>query len=219
MTQRRPSLDATVVAGLVSVLERARDLGFLGPGPTIEEQIDHSLAFARAVEADLGIEGPDRALDLGSGGGIPGLVLAAWWPRSQWVLLDANQRRTAALTDAVAELSMGSRVTVERARAEDAARDPRFRQAMGLVTSRSFGPPAVVAECAAGFLEVGGTLVVSEPRSAAEVDRWPADGLAKVGLEPLPHRLPGFRTFRQTTPAPAAVPRRVGLPAKRPLFS
>ena len=45
-------------------------MGFLGPGP-IEDQVRHSLRFVRLVEPS-----PGRAVDLGSGGGLPGLVLA-----------------------------------------------------------------------------------------------------------------------------------------------
>ena len=64
-----------------------------------------------------------------------------------------------------------------------------------MVWARSFGSPPVTAECAAPFLEVGGLLVVSEPLrppvsgpSSSQVpaaDRWPADGLAPLGQEPL----------------------------------
>jgi 16S rRNA (guanine527-N7)-methyltransferase len=97
-----------------------------------------------------------------------------------------------------------------------AGRDPDRRAAMGLVVSRSFGPPPVVAECAAPFLRVGGRLVVSEPPEAA--DRWPIEGLAALGLEPDPLDTAGFVRFRQTFPCPDRYPRRDGVPAKRPLF-
>ena len=50
------------------------------------------------------------------------------------------------------------------------------------MTARSFGPPAATAECAAPLLAVGGLLVVSEPPDGP--DRWPADALAALGLEP-----------------------------------
>ena len=107
---------------------------------------------------------PGLALDLGSGGGVPGLALARWWPASRWVLLDARERRAVFLAGC-GRVSWRS-VTGCRslhAAAEDAGRDDRHRGRFDLVVARSFGPPAVVAECGAPFLREGGRLVVSEP--------------------------------------------------------
>ena len=88
-----------MTAELVGLLTEARRLGFLGPGP-VEPHLDHALAFAGAVP-----EAPARALDLGAGGGLPGLVLAALtWPQTSWTLLDAQRRRTEFLEDAVEAL-------------------------------------------------------------------------------------------------------------------
>ena len=93
--------------------------------------------------------------------------------------------------------------------------------------ARSFGRPAVVAECAAPLLKVGGWLVVSEPPSQAsdEVEdgspeRWPVEPLRQLGLEPqeVVHLRHTYRTLRQTAPCPERFPRRNGVPAKKPLF-
>jgi 16S rRNA (guanine527-N7)-methyltransferase len=216
VTDPRPTLDPGAVDGLLVVLGRARSLGFLGPGPSLDDQIDHALGFARALGSK--VPPPGRALDLGSGGGLPGLVLAALWPGSHWLLLDANQRRTDGLIEAVDELGMADRVVVERARAEESAHDERWRQAFDLVTSRSFGRPAAVAECGAGFLKVGGILVVSEPMDDPEHDRWPAAELQQLGLVPLARAEAGYRSFELTVATPPSFPRRVGMPGKRPLF-
>ncbi|HWD52570.1 MAG TPA: RsmG family class I SAM-dependent methyltransferase, partial [Acidimicrobiales bacterium] len=146
------------------ILERSADQGFLG-SMAVDEQIDHALGFARVAEDQLG-KPPDRALDLGTGGGIPGLVLGAGWPGTQLTLFDANQRRTEFLTEEIRVWGISDRVTVVRGRAEESGRLPSLRGRFDLVTARSFGSPAVTAECAAPFLEVGGILVVSEPPGA-----------------------------------------------------
>jgi 16S rRNA (guanine527-N7)-methyltransferase len=91
------------------------------------------------------------------------------------------------------------------------------------VTARGFGRPAITAECAAPFLRLGGLLVVSEPPPssvAAAGERWPADGLALCGLAPERVWATAFhyRSLRQSSPCPDRLPRRVGVPAKRPLF-
>ncbi len=206
----------------------------------LEAQIAHALGFAHAFEtvcagqrADEGHDspgGPRRWMDLGSGGGLPGLVLARYWPRSQAVLLDSAQRKTAFLSHAVRRLGWEDRVQVVRARAEDAGRVPDLRGGFEAVWARAFGSPPVTAECAAPFLSPGGLLVVSEPPLAEPgsvpqaVDpasaRWPREGLAELGLEPtltLRTRF-GYQVLQQVTRCPERFPRRAGVAAKRPLY-
>lgn len=86
------------------------------------------------------------------------------WPEARAVLVDAQEKRCRFLTDAVAELGFADRATVRCGRAETLARDPELRGRFGLVVARGFGPPAVTAECAVGFLSPGGTVAVTEPR-------------------------------------------------------
>jgi 16S rRNA (guanine527-N7)-methyltransferase len=220
---------------LHEILERSRALGFLGPG-SLRVQADHALGFTG------GVAPPGRFLDLGSGGGVPGLVLAGSWDAAEAVLLDASARRCAFLVDAADRLGCADRVTVVRARAEEAARRSDLRSTFDVVVARGFGPPAVTAECGAPFLRTGGHLVVSEPPagdgeaaggtsdtsadedaatpSAAAGSRWSVEGLAQLGLVPRQEwRKPfHYRSFLLEQPCPDRFPRRVGVPAKRPLF-
>lgn len=203
-------------ARLTAVLERSKSWGFLGPGP-VEAHIAHAdqLVATLAGSVDLGAGG--RGLDLGSGGGVPGLVVALATPAWSWVLLDSMERRTAFLGDAVVELDLVDRVTVWRERAEVAGRDPGHRGRYDVVTARSFAAPAVTAECAAPLLRVGGVLVVSEPPES-DPTRWPADGLAALGFDPVPEHQGSWIALRLAREAPDQAPRKVGLPAKRPLW-
>ncbi len=204
---------------LLEALGEARQLGLLGPGP-LQGQIDHARGFAWAVGA-AGIETPGTVLDLGSGGGLPGLVLALAWPAARITLLEAAGRRVAFLRRAVERCGLEERVSVVEGRAEEIGRDPQRRAAYQLVVARSFGRPATTAECAAPFLEVGGALVVSErPEGEDDGDRWNEDGLVLLGLGPaaLVRATFGFAVIRQQHACPDRFPRRVGVPAKRPLF-
>ncbi len=202
--------------GLLDVLERARAAGHLGPGP-VHEHLDHARALTRAIPADA-----STFVDLGSGGGVPGLVVAVERPDLQGELLEGSTRRGAHLTEAVQDLGLADRLSVMVARAEEAGRDPQRRARFDVVVARSFGPPAVVAECAAPLLRVGGRLIVSDPPSGSRSPdgRWPADGLAPIGLTVIDQVVgpPAYTILEQSAPCPDRFPRRVGIPAKRPLF-
>ena len=187
---------------VLGALAEARALGFLGPGP-----LDAHVASAEAFAAALGpLTG--QALDLGSGGGVPGLLLAARFPDVRWVLLDRHRRRTSFLARAVAALGWVGRVEVLRAPAEEAAHDRERRGAFAAVVARSFGPPAVTAEIAVGFLSVGGRLVVAEPPDSDVGRRWPEAGVSALGLQPEAGE--GTRhlaVFTLVETPPASVPR------------
>jgi 16S rRNA (guanine527-N7)-methyltransferase len=213
-------LRARVSANVEGVLRRSSKLGFLG-GMALDEQIDHALGFVFAAEVSLG-RAPVTVLDLGSGGGVPGLVLSSCWPECRLVLMDANERRTEFLASELVEWGSGTAIEVVRARAEEVGRDPLWREQIELVTSRSFGAPAVTAECGASFLSLGGRLVVSEPPEVDSDSRWPADGVGQVGLGRA-DRLRfdgrfGFQVLTKVETLSDRFPRRVGIPTKRPLF-
>ena len=197
---------------LLEVLERARTLGVLGPGPVLDH-VAHAQWF---VDALAELPAGATVIDLGSGGGVPGLVIAEARPDLRVTLLDSMQRRTALLAEAIEHLGWGSRVTAVLSRAETLGRDPDHRGAYDAATARSFGPPAAVAECAAPLLVPGGRLVVSEPPD--QPDRWPPEGLEQFGLVPASIESPGVKILLLTGACPDRFPRRDGVPAKRPLF-
>jgi 16S rRNA (guanine527-N7)-methyltransferase len=209
------------------VLQEAQALGFFGPG-SLALQRHHAAGYTQiarqaAQDAPGGVLTP--VLDLGSGGGLPGLVVALEWPEARLTLLDANQRRTEFLSAAVVTLGLSDRVRVVTARAEEAGRDPELRGAFTGVMARSFGAPAVLAECAAPFLSVGGWLIVSDPpgdplATVPDADRWPEEPLREFGLEVGDPVAAEFRyqVLHQVAPCPERFPRRNGVPSKRPLF-
>ena len=214
---------------LLSVLTDARDLGLFGPGP-LEAHITHARGFAQALfstpsdapaSLDIATRPPQHVLDLGSGGGLPGLVLAEEWPATEMVLLDAGTRRAEFLHQAVERCGLGKRVTVVQGRAEAVGHLEEFRGAFDVVVARSFGRPAITAECAAPFLREGGFLVVSEPPEDEASDaRWDPAGLDRLGLSVsrLIRGEFGYRIAQQARSCPAQFSRRDGVPAKRPLF-
>lgn len=203
---------------LRSVLQRSKELGFLGPGP-IDEHISHAAGFAEVAAAALS-EPPRHVVDLGSGGGIPGLVLAVTWTANEIILVDGSTKRCEFLESAVEELDIAERVSVRCGRAEELAHEDDLRGWADLVVARSFASPPVTAECAAGFLRAGGHLVVSEPPELSVSERWDAAGLRAVGMgDVAPQRRDAnYVVITQLSTCDQRFPRRVGVPAKRPLF-
>lgn len=201
-------------------LLEAQVRGFLGPGD-VDAHLAHSLAFCRLVAELLGGGADGRVLvDLGTGGGVPGLVLAQVLPNLRVKLVESSARRAGWLEESLRGLRLSGHAEVVHTRAESFAQDPVHRYGSDLVTARGFGRPAVVVECGAPLLRLGGRLIVSEPPGSRE-ERWPVARLSELGLGAADTVLrEGFSfsllTLEQLTPR--NYPRRVGVPAKRPLF-
>jgi 16S rRNA (guanine527-N7)-methyltransferase len=204
-------------SALLECLLEAQRVGAIGPAP-LEQHLLHSLGFAAALAGRI----PANAyiVDLGSGGGIPGLVLAELLPLASLVLLEGRTMRCELLSRSIEELGIENRVSVLSSRAELAGQQPQWRGRFDAAVARGFAAPGVTAECAAPLLRVGGLLCVSEPPATGSFERWPHAGCAEFGLQPLvaletPN---SFVALRQTVPCPPRYPRRVGVPAKRPVF-
>jgi 16S rRNA (guanine527-N7)-methyltransferase len=210
-------VDWSIAERLGPVLDRARAVGFLGPGP-VDDHITHARRFHEPLvgreQVGLSSVPAGPLADLGSGGGVPGLPLFLADQDRHGALIDASAKRCAFLVWAVTELDLADRVSVWCARAEEVAHEPRGRAQFAAVVARGFGPPAWTVECAGPLLVPDGVLVISEP---PEPRSWPADGLARVGLAQ--RSAPStVAVFQQVGPVEDGLPR----PAKRgqrsPLF-
>ena len=214
------ALRQKVDPALNAVLRRSFELGFLGSMP-IADQVEHALGFVAIFEAKLGGP-PSSVIDLGTGGGVPGLVLASCWPDSRVVLMDVNERRTTFLEEVLAGWKGSGRAEILQGRAEELGRTPECREQFDGATSRSFGLPAATAECGSSFLAVGGSMVISEPPDSDLSVRWPGPGLHRLGLDPVSTLRPvmrfGYQVLRKVESLDIRYPRRVGIPVKRPIF-
>ena len=172
-----------------------------------------------ALEVDA-VREAGRIVDLGSGAGPPGLVLAIARPEAEFVLVESVGKKCAWLERTVEELGVEN-VRVACARAEELDEAP-----FDVVTARALGSLPVLCEYAAPLLREGGSLVAWKGAVEAQEE---ADGLhaAEVlGLERgevravVPYKGSERRTlhvFRKISPTPPGYPRRPGMAAKRPL--
>lgn len=175
---------------LVDALRDAQRLGFLGARP-IPEVIDHARGFVRALAPFAPI---DSVLDLGSGGGVPGLIIAHDLPTARVTLLDRRRKRTDALERVIRRLGWQDRVSV---RCEDVETfEPE--EPFGAVVARGFGPPAFTLAQASRLVRSGGSIVISEPPGA---NRWDPHLLDQLHLRQFDGPAIGPHTGRQTEPA------------------
>ena len=168
---------------------------------------------------------PEQALtlDLGSGAGFPGLVLAAVFPDRRFFLLDATAKKCDFLVDAAASLGLAN-VEVVSGRAEELARGP-LRESFALVTARAVAALRELVELALPLLEVGGALLALKGAGWAEEVAEAQHALAELSGEVKDSHeytlSAGDRRcllqVTKTGPTPDKYPRRPGMPHKRPL--
>ncbi len=178
------------------------------------------------LDSLLGLEGAPRGaswVDLGSGGGFPGLAIAVARPDERVLLVEAIQKKAAFLAETARALGL-ERVAVAAERAEDAARTRR--DSFDRATIRAVGTVALCLEYALPFVKPGGEAVLYRGPEDAVLE----DGQARVvssllgGGAPYTreHALPSGEKRRiifvpKAGPTPPAYPRRTGVAAKRPL--
>jgi 16S rRNA (guanine527-N7)-methyltransferase len=166
-----PALPAAVTyAGILAT--RGVEQGLLGPREVPRLWDRHLLNCA--VVAELIDPRPDTLLDLGSGAGLPGLVLAMVLPGTAVTLLEPMERRCRFLAECVAELGLAN-VSVLRGRAEDVTIRTE------VVTARAVAPLPRLAELAMGLVRPGGMVLAIKGRNAAEELKAARPVLRRVG--------------------------------------
>lgn len=115
----------------------------------------------------LGAGSAIQALDIGSGGGFPGVVLAIAYPSWTWTLLDARARRVEFLRTATQKLELDN-VKVVAARAENWIRETDSRQGFQVVTMRAVAPLRVSLELGLPYVSVGGALLLAQGKSGRD---------------------------------------------------
>ena len=168
----------------------------------------------------------ERLADLGSGAGLPGLVLAAELPKARVDLIESVGRKCEFLRDAIEAMGLAN-ATVVCERSEAWARD-EGKEAYDVVTARAVGPLATLAELASPLLQDGGILVAWKGARSAYEEAALDAAAARLAMNPVevrsmrPYR--GSRDrhihlLRKNGPTPSDLPRRPGMAAKRPFGS
>lgn len=173
----------------------------------------------------LNEEGP--LVDVGSGGGLPGLPIKLVAPHMRVTLVEATAKKVRFLRHALESMALDS-VTVVNGRAEEVGRAEEHREVYDVATARAVARLAVVAEYCVPLLRVGGHAVFMKGKLDREelsegeraVDKLGAEVSEVIRVSRLPEIGEKHRSLvivRKVGETPNRYPRSVGMPAKRPL--
>ena len=193
-----------------------------------KEAADRNFLDSLAPLAQKGLmDGCAALLDLGSGSGFPGIPLAIALPKVRVTLMDSLGKRVNFLNDVIAALGLNAQAV--HFRAEEAAKNPQWREQFDCVTARAVAAMPTLAELALPFARVGGRLVAYKGPAAGEELRQAERAIELLGggnaciaqvripeREDWDHRLVLVDKQRAT---PRRFPRKSGEAGRNPILS
>jgi len=205
---------------LISGLRKQRLTGERSLKGLIDKQLFDSLYPLKVIS----FAGESKVLDIGSGGGLPGVPLKICLPEIYMYLLDANKRKIIFLKDTADAIGLKG-VYFLNSRAEELGQKSEHREQYDYVLSKAVAEMAVLAELSLPFLKIGGKAIFYKgPRGQEEADR------AKKAIELCGGEIIEARNYfldsgekrslyllRKTVETPLRYPRPVGKPGKKPL--
>ena len=167
-------------------------------------------------------------IDIGSGGGFPGLVLAIAQPTMAVALVEATGKKARFLSEAITILSLDQRVQVFNQRAELMAHNAAYRRRFDYATCRAVGTLATVLELTLPFLKTGGVALIQRSAAQAQMEEKPALKEVKrlkaelIGIvypdEKVLTKARAILQLQQKNPVPNIYPRPWPKPKEAPLF-
>ena len=166
--------------------------------------------------------GAQTLVDVGSGGGLPGLPLKIARPELEVTLIEADQAKAAFLVQTAARLGLRGVEVVAR-RAEDTGRDPRYRERFDVAVARALAALPVLVELCLPLVRVGGRMLAQKTEKedlTAAAHAIEVLGGSLHGAAPAPSAVRRAGTVvvvDKVRLTPDAYPRRPGIPARKPL--
>ncbi len=207
------------------LLDWNQRLNLTGITDPAEIVIKHFLDSLTLMRAGASFEGL-RLIDVGTGAGFPGLVIAMLFPGCEATLLDATVKKLRFIEGACAELGIHN-VRCVHARAEDAGRQRAHRERYDIVTARAVAPMPALMEYTLPLAKPGGQVIAMRGKDAHEEIAEAARAITMLGGELFQIeevQLPGLANPRylaiidKSKATPRRYPRKAGLPTREPLL-
>ena len=164
-----------------------------------------------------------KVIDVGTGAGLPGAILAIFSPEKDFVLLDSVRKKLDVVDGLLGELG-ASNYEILHERAEDAGRMDDYREKFDLSVSRAVAPLPVLAELCSPFVRPGGTMIAMKGRNASLEVKKSSRAFSILGLKDpdiLDAGVSGTEhcilVSKKEDSTPGRYPRKAGLPSKKPL--
>lgn len=210
-------------ARILAEYELSNVIGTRDPGQIV---VDHLLDALSCLLVES-FSKASTLIDVGAGGGLPGIPLAIVKPELRATLLEATEKKVAFLDYARAALDLEN-LSLLNVRAEEAGGRPEYRGTFDVATARALAALPVVVEYCAPLLGVGGIVLAMKGRLSEEELAGGRTAARKLGLElremrkveylaELPQKERRLVVFEKVEKTPGRFPRRMGLAKKQPL--
>lgn len=189
-----------------------------------EVAIKHMIDSITAYDENLFKDGT-TVIDVGTGAGFPGLPLKIFCPEIKLTLMDSLNKRIKFLQTVVEELGLKD-VECVHARAEEGARNKKYRESFDIAVSRAVARLPILCEYCLPFVKKGGHFIALKGMQYHDEADEAAKAIKVMGgskTEIRPVKLPELDdkraviTITKTMPTPKAYPRKAGIPTKNPI--
>lgn len=189
-----------------------------------EVAIKHMIDSITAYDENLFKDGT-TVIDVGTGAGFPGLPLKIFCPEIKLTLMDSLNKRIKFLQTVVEELGLKD-VECVHARAEEGARNKKYRESFDIAVSRAVARLPILCEYCLPFVKKGGHFIALKGMQYHDEAQEAAKAIKVMGgsqTEIRPVKLPELDdkraviTITKTMPTPKAYPRKAGTPTKNPI--
>ena len=190
-----------------------------------DEVVEKHFLDSVSLTKQMDLHQPLKVLDLGTGAGFPGIPLKIVFPELEITLMDSLNKRVLFLQDVISSLQLKN-IEAVHGRAEEAARNKKYRESFDLCVSRAVANISTLSEYCLPFVKVGGSFISYKSSTIEDELEDGKKGIAILGgkvKDVYKFTLPeselqrSFVIIEKEKKTPKAYPRKAGTPSKEPL--
>lgn len=190
-----------------------------------DEVVEKHFLDSVSLTQQLDLHQPLKVLDLGTGAGFPGIPLKIVFPELEITLMDSLNKRVLFLQDVISSLQLEN-IEAVHGRAEEAAKNKKYRESFDLCVSRAVANISTLSEYCLPFVKIGGSFISYKSSTIEDELEDGKKGIAILGgkvKDVYKFTLPdselqrSFVIIEKEKKTPKAYPRKAGTPSKEPL--